>query len=344
MKKTFTIIFLSLLASLSFAQNDKKASAFHSSNPQIIHSRSPKLINHTPLITHSVGDTVFVFDGSYYYNWNGTLPSTFAIKLEDLDNDTIEKKLQPGYGVKGSFSFFYDTVKTSNLHYGHADTVFYSAATSWFTKPAQANNWLELGPIHVPTAGGTLKWRHNLPDGKYRDGYEILINTTGHASTNFTNPPVFSVSDNDPKTIADTVNNVFIQYSANVSTYAGKDIYVAVHHKGNDKFLLLITDIILIEGTESSIAENGGIISSFQNIPNPASNNTTISFTLKESANIQFSLFDVAGKKLISLNKGNQLAGNHQFKLDVSTLSSGTYFYTISSGSHSLTNKMSISK
>ena len=111
--------------------------------------------------------------------------------------------------------------------YNHPDTVFYAAATSYFNPSAKANNWFELGPIHVPNAGGTLKWRHNLIDDKYRDAYEILVNTVGLGSTNFTNAPVFSVADNDPIIKGDTVTTPyygFVQYSANVSTYSGQDI------------------------------------------------------------------------------------------------------------------------
>ena len=109
--------------------------------------------------------------------------------------------------------------------------------------------------------------------------------------------------------------------------------------------VLQITDIILEDaGIASAVSENNSMISSLQNMPNPAKDNTMINYSLKETASVELSLFDVAGKKMSSLNQGMQIAGNHQLKLDVSTLSSGIYFYTISAGNYKMTNKMSVVK
>ncbi len=347
MKKLYTSIAVLMLGVVAIAQNNSKSLSPQFSNAHRVSSQTPTIVHKAPLNTHAVGDTVFVFDGHYIYDWNSTLPATFNVQTEDIDGLTIYSGLQGSFGVTGSFVFFYDTVANSNLTYGHPDTLFYGAATSWFTPAGQADNWLELGPIHVPTAGGTLKWRHSIPDPSYRDGYEILVNTAGIASTNFTNAAIFSVTDNDPITAGDTVTTPhygFVQYSADVNANAGQDIYVAVHHTGNDQFVLLMTDFILLEGSGSGVNENNTVITSLQNMPNPAINNTMISYSLKETANVDFSLFDVAGKKLSSLNQGIQTAGTHQFKLDVSNLSSGIYFYTITAGEYKITNKMSVMK
>ena len=125
MKKLYTFFAVILLGVVAVAQNSRKAFIPHLSNPQLSDSQMPKLKNRTPIATHALGDTVFVFDGSYYYNWNGTLPSTFAFKLEDIDSYTISAGLQPYFGTKGSFSFFYELNPTSDLLYNHPDTVFH---------------------------------------------------------------------------------------------------------------------------------------------------------------------------------------------------------------------------
>ena len=349
MKKIYTIIAFFLFAAAAIAQSNKNALGLNLSNQQKCDPQIPEVINRTLLARqHVLGDTVFVFDGYYSYNWNGTLPGSFALKLEDLDTLTIEPKLQPYFGTKGSFSAFYEINPTSKLLYKHKDSVFYLAATSWFAPVGKANNWLEMGPIKVPAIGGTLKWRHNIPDNAdYRDGYEVLVNTTGLGSTNFTSAPIFSVTDKDPLTKGDTVNfpyNVFVQYAANLTPYAGQDIYIAFHHTANDQFVLRITDVILTEGYNLGVNENNNIIYGLQNMPNPAINNTMINYSLKETANVELTLFDVAGKKISTLNQGRQSLGDHQLKLDASALSSGVYFYTLSAGDYKSTNKMTVVK
>jgi len=92
------------------------------------------------------------------------------------------------------------------------------------------------------------------------------------------------------------------------------------------------------------VNENNNTVASLQNFPNPAINNTMIYYSLQETANVELSVFDVTGKKLSTLNQGMQSTGNHNFKLNVSNLSTGIYFYTITAGDYKMTNKMSVVK
>jgi len=94
----------------------------------------------------------------------------------------------------------------------------------------------------------------------------------------------------------------------------------------------------------TDVHENNNFIAALQNMPNPATNNTTITYSIRESANVVLSVFDVTGKQVISLVQGMQTAGNHNLKLDVSNLNSGLYFYTISAGDYKMTSKMSVVK
>ena len=94
----------------------------------------------------------------------------------------------------------------------------------------------------------------------------------------------------------------------------------------------------------TGINEQNSNVLTISNIPNPAKDNTMIHYELKETCPVEFSLFDLAGKKLSALNQGVQSSGSHQFKFDVTNLSSGVYFYTISAGDYKRTNKMSVVK
>lgn len=69
-----------------------------------------------------------------------------------------------------------------------------------------------------------------------------------------------------------------------------------------------------------------------QNYPNPFNPATTIQFSLPEAATISIKLYDVLGRELITLLKGNYSEGVHRFVFDASKLASGMYVYQICAG------------
>jgi photosystem II stability/assembly factor-like uncharacterized protein len=66
-----------------------------------------------------------------------------------------------------------------------------------------------------------------------------------------------------------------------------------------------------------------------QNYPNPFNPSTTIKYTLPESGNVSFKVFDIAGKLVTEIVNGNLQAGLHEINFNASNLSSGAYFYRI---------------
>ena len=81
-----------------------------------------------------------------------------------------------------------------------------------------------------------------------------------------------------------------------------------------------------------------------QNYPNPFNPSTTISFTLQKSANVKLNVYSINGEKVATLANGSRTAGTHDIVFDASNLSSGVYFYTLSSGEFSQTKKMVLMK
>ncbi len=346
MKKFYSTVAVLAVAISAIAQSNNKASNTLPSNIHIAPNQTPQVIHHNPTGPQAIGDTVFVFDGFYVYDWNTTLPGTFAIATEDVDGANVAAALaSSAFGPSSSYVFFYAIDPTSNLHYIHADSVFFGAATSWFNPVGAADNWLEMGPITVPATGGTLKWRHNMPDGAYRDGYEVLVNTTSNTFSDFTNPPIFTVGDNAASTAGDTINtpyDVFAQRTADVSAYAGQDIYIAFHHNANDMFILYLTDVVLIEGPASVNSPDANGLTINQNTPNPANGSTTITYTLVNNSDILFNVTDVTGKVVYTENLSNQSAGLHNLALNTTDLSNGMYFYTFVVNGQPVTRKLAV--
>jgi hypothetical protein len=69
-----------------------------------------------------------------------------------------------------------------------------------------------------------------------------------------------------------------------------------------------------------------------QNYPNPFNASTTIEFTLPEAADVRLSIYDLLGREIAVLVSGFKPAGNHGIIFDAEGLSSGVYFYNLSSG------------
>ncbi len=67
----------------------------------------------------------------------------------------------------------------------------------------------------------------------------------------------------------------------------------------------------------------------FQNYPNPFNATTAIRFDLPERSNIRLVLFDVRGRQVAVLARGEFAAGAHNIAVQVQDLPSGIYFYQL---------------
>lgn len=81
-----------------------------------------------------------------------------------------------------------------------------------------------------------------------------------------------------------------------------------------------------------------------QNYPNPFNPTTDINFTLQNSANVNLTVYDAAGRTISSLVKGHLNSGRHSISFDGAGLNSGVYFYQLSVDGKSVTKKMLLSK
>ena len=81
-----------------------------------------------------------------------------------------------------------------------------------------------------------------------------------------------------------------------------------------------------------------------QNYPNPFNPLTRISYDLDITSNVKLSLYDIRGGFVETLINKRINAGNHDFMLDASYLSSGVYFYTMTVNGSSQTRKLILMK
>jgi tetratricopeptide (TPR) repeat protein len=80
------------------------------------------------------------------------------------------------------------------------------------------------------------------------------------------------------------------------------------------------------------------------NYPNPFNPTTKISFSLKESGRVSLKVYDVLGKEVANLLDGVFESGKREVTFDANDLSSGIYFYRLTTPINIITKKMLLLK
>jgi hypothetical protein len=74
--------------------------------------------------------------------------------------------------------------------------------------------------------------------------------------------------------------------------------------------------------------------------PNPAQNQTTLSYSLNSSSNVTLNIFDMNGRLISSLDKGRQSAGLHTQEIALSGLDKGVYMIQIITNNATQSSKL----
>lgn len=77
-----------------------------------------------------------------------------------------------------------------------------------------------------------------------------------------------------------------------------------------------------------------------QNYPNPFNPTTVINYGIPKSGYVNLTIFDILGRKVVTLEDGYKPAGNYSLDVNASAWPSGTYFYSLSSGNNITVKKM----
>jgi hypothetical protein len=86
-----------------------------------------------------------------------------------------------------------------------------------------------------------------------------------------------------------------------------------------------------------------------QNYPNPFNPETTIEFSLPQTARVILTVYNVLGQQVVILADGEYPAGRHQFRWTGTdqqgqSVASGVYLYRLEAGTESMTRKMMLLK
>lgn len=225
-----------------------------------------------------------------------------------------------------------------------------NAGTNWFLQ----GNWNFISCIYFPsrdtgyasgdstgfmkTINGGSNWtrlNNPVPGGSYGLCVHFINNSTGWFGSNF--GKVLKISDGQT-----------VQYQ-NVPSFTNNSIQFfdsLVGYSGGAK-MIKTTDgggpVVSIINNSFEVITNYKL---YQNYPNPFNPNTVISYRLLVSGIINIKIYDLRGKEIATLVNERKSAGNYTINFDASkyNLSSGIYFYTLTTDSFKETKKMLLTK
>jgi hypothetical protein len=347
MKKLYSLLTIVSIISTATAQDRNETGSVHPYNKPL------QVVELAPVNSRAAGDTL-MYMKLPKTSINGVDAATFKVVTEDLDGLTNH---YPSLIANKSFNVFYSTDSTRypwpsgspgmwNFYHpwehpygvsGGTDTTYFWAASSYFTSPGKADNWLEFGTLTVPANGGTLKWYDRT--SLFRDGYEVLVtnnfSTPGTFDFNdFIDPAIFKVADAAAPSPTLAIDTTWELKTVDLpSVYNGTKVAIAFHHTANDMDYLRLDEIVFTErvvGIEENAFVNGAKL--LQNIPNPTNTNCIIKYELENKAAIALNIMDITGKIIEQKNIGEQSAGNHAIQVDTQTLAAGVYYYSLTVG------------
>jgi hypothetical protein len=103
-----------------------------------------------------------------------------------------------------------------------------------------------------------------------------------------------------------------------------------------------ITYMVVDEYVGLNENPQASISSVSQNYPNPANGSTTIEVNTLRAADLSIVVTNLAGQKVMEMSKGKVNAGSHLITLNTSSLKTGVYFYTVTTGIQKTTRKMMV--
>ncbi len=164
-----------------------------------------------------------------------------------------------------------------------------------------------------------------LPFETFPRGYTVLINYESN----------FSDSQGFYNYFTDTLPNSDI-FSSTLADLDGDDDLDLVHC-GSSLYITFNQDTIT--SVKDNISQTKEFYL-FQNYPNPFNPLTYMEYALTKSCYVTLKIYNALGKEVKTLVNKYQTIGNYRISFNANNLTSGVYFYQLTTGGGSITRKM----
>ncbi|MDP3149936.1 MAG: FISUMP domain-containing protein [Ignavibacteria bacterium] len=106
-----------------------------------------------------------------------------------------------------------------------------------------------------------------------------------------------------------------------------KSVFTLPQQMGKRSYALLVGSQSFIQERKAAIIPTEYLL--YQNFPNPFNPATTIAFGLPKESNVTLTLYNMLGEVILKNELGSKVSGYHELLLDLSSKTSGVYFYAI---------------
>ncbi|MBZ0199332.1 MAG: T9SS type A sorting domain-containing protein [Ignavibacteriaceae bacterium] len=282
---------------------------------------------------------------------------TNSITATPKGNWMKESDLDPGGAHTGGFDVIRDLALVPNGDYTSPETPIYSSRNSYsstqitggvtiWTGGDELNANLYTG-TKLQDAIGDLNFDKAIAYGitvdkngtlwvagidstrRWVKGYQVLVNFAQEVAE----LPSSNSTSNPDLTGAPMINPCDVAFTAD-----GLTAYV-IDGSNNAAYRFKYFDPTGVE--ENSVVYDFNLN---QNYPNPFNPSTMINYSLPREGNVKIVVTNSLGQQVATLVNGYQTAGKHNITFTAGNLSSGIYFYTLTTGSGSISKKMMLIK
>ena len=153
-------------------------------------------------------------------------------------------------------------------------------SNSWYDPIGQSYDMMVLPAVTLGASGNFLSWDARSEDPAFPDSYEIKVSLTGNTPADFADTSFFYVVDESP---------YWQQYKVRLDSFANQTVYIAFVNRSDDKYLLMIDNIGIVESDPMSIEDQDLALDLY---PNPAIEQLKI----EGAANNTVRLYSLEGK------------------------------------------------
>ena len=227
-----------------------------------------------------------------------------------------------------------------------------AASESWYSVPhpngttLYPDNWLITPPITIPHSHANLTYYIAIGDADYPiETYGIFVSNIGTDVEHFVPLHEETLSAG---------NFFWSERNINLSDYAGETINLAFRHFNSFDNWLIMLDFILVTSADRVTSETGHTIPELTtrlraNYPNPFNPITQIDFDIAKNQHVKIEVFNIRGQKIKTLINDTFEAGSHKITWNGTDdhgreMSSGIYFYQMTTNDSTQTRKMLLMK
>ncbi|MCB9251753.1 MAG: T9SS type A sorting domain-containing protein [Flavobacteriales bacterium] len=107
---------------------------------------------------------------------------------------------------------------------------------------------------------------------------------------------------------------------------------------------MILDNVKFSENSATAKELNNNLVGAPEISPNPVSDKATIRYQINTTSDVKVELYDMSGKMVKEILNEKQNYGTYTAEVDVEGLTPGIYYYKVSTGSYSETNKLIISR